>query len=251
MKAGRTLSELAAELERQTSTRKDYIAPQGKLEAVPAGNDIEIHGINGGLTVTPYAHGQLSSHLGIPKAYYDRMKQERPELLAKKREHLAAGRRGEQADDPRDRRQGARGAVAEVPPARQLRSRVHHPAGPAGQPRPGDEQRADGNPDVHQGHSAGAERRAAGRHGLRYRAPQHPRGRSRPPGRGHRHQQQRSGRRHAARRAERVHDLVYEPRGDAGRGDEEVPRGAARTMPMPRGRCSRTPRARRTMPRSG
>jgi hypothetical protein len=83
MKAGRTLSELAAELERQTSTRKDYIAPQGKLEAVPAGNDIEIHGINGGLTVTPYAHGQLSSHLGIPKAYYDRMKQERPELLAK------------------------------------------------------------------------------------------------------------------------------------------------------------------------
>jgi hypothetical protein len=82
MKAGRTLSELAAELERQTSTRKDYIAPQGKLEAVPAGNDIEIHGINGGLTVTPYAHGQLSSHLAIPKKYYDRMAIEQPGLLA-------------------------------------------------------------------------------------------------------------------------------------------------------------------------
>lgn len=83
MKTGRTLSELAAELERQTGTRKDYIAPQGKIEAVPVANDITIDGINGqALTVTPYAHGQLSAHLGIPKAYYDRMKTERPELLA-------------------------------------------------------------------------------------------------------------------------------------------------------------------------
>lgn len=83
MKSGRTLSQLAAELERQTTNRKDYIAPQGKIEAVPTAGDILIDGINGQpLTVTNYAHGQLAGHLSIPKQYYDRMRAEQPELLA-------------------------------------------------------------------------------------------------------------------------------------------------------------------------
>lgn len=83
MKAGRSLNDLAAELTRRQENRKDYLAPQGIIEAVPAGNDITLQGINGGIEVTPYAHGQLAGHLGIPKVYYDRMKAEDPELLAK------------------------------------------------------------------------------------------------------------------------------------------------------------------------
>lgn len=103
MKTGRTLNELAAELTRQTESRKDYIAPQGKLEAivvnempavvtpVDAGTDFEathakpvvkIAGINGDLALTNYAHGQLADHLGIPKKYYDRMATEQPQMLA-------------------------------------------------------------------------------------------------------------------------------------------------------------------------
>jgi hypothetical protein len=36
----------------------------------------------GQYAITPHAHGQLAEHLGIPKKYYERMRQERPDLLA-------------------------------------------------------------------------------------------------------------------------------------------------------------------------
>lgn len=84
MKTGRSLADIAAELERQIDTRKDYLAPQGKLEAVVAdANDVRLGGFNGdALAITPFAHGQFADHLGIPKRYYDRMLTEQPALLA-------------------------------------------------------------------------------------------------------------------------------------------------------------------------
>lgn len=89
MNTGRTLQSLAEELQRQVETRKDFIAPQGKLEAVLVdtggenAKSVQLAGLNGDpLTITPYAHGQLAQHLGIPKAYYDRMATEQPDLLA-------------------------------------------------------------------------------------------------------------------------------------------------------------------------
>lgn len=88
MNAGRTLSQLAAELERQSISRKDYIAPQGKIEAVVVAEadghlDVQIDGINSTQhPITNYAHAQLATHLEIPKTYYDRMRAERPTLLA-------------------------------------------------------------------------------------------------------------------------------------------------------------------------
>lgn len=93
MKTGRSLTELAAELERQLDTRKDYRAPQSAIKMeIAADNSADsdtiravpiIRGINGGpLGVTEYAHGQFASHLNIPKVYYDRMRVQEPELLA-------------------------------------------------------------------------------------------------------------------------------------------------------------------------
>lgn len=103
MNKGRTLADLAAELDRQVNTRRDYLAPQGKITAVvvdspdgaivggqdaggglvPARHSVRIAGFNGDpMPLTAYAHGQLSDHLGIPKKYYDRMAAERPALLA-------------------------------------------------------------------------------------------------------------------------------------------------------------------------
>lgn len=82
MKTGLTLQQLASELQRQTETRKDYIAPQGKVDAVVVDGALALTGFNGSVAITPHAHGQLASHLGIPKAYYDRMHGETPELLA-------------------------------------------------------------------------------------------------------------------------------------------------------------------------
>lgn len=98
MKTGLSLTELAAKLQHQNDTKKDFIAPQGKLTAIVGHNypaaegivyteqqkaDVLIDGINGKpFAITNYAHGQLSDHLGIPKKYYDRMRTEQPALLA-------------------------------------------------------------------------------------------------------------------------------------------------------------------------
>lgn len=83
MKAGRTLQSLAEELARQSTSRKDYLAPQGAIAAEVVDGDIRLDGLNGDLVaITPYAHGQFADHLGIPKRYYDRMRAEQPGLLA-------------------------------------------------------------------------------------------------------------------------------------------------------------------------
>lgn len=96
MKTGKTLQELAAELERQSTQRKDYVAPQAAIEAVvmedfraplddtqrlPA--TVQLAGLNGeSYAITPHAHRQFADHLAIPQRYYDRMRAEQPALLA-------------------------------------------------------------------------------------------------------------------------------------------------------------------------
>jgi hypothetical protein len=86
MRQGRSLQDIAAELERQTETRQDYIAPQGVITAKAgdgSGPALVLEGLpDRTLGVTTHAHGQLSDHLGIPKKYYDRMLAEAPGLLA-------------------------------------------------------------------------------------------------------------------------------------------------------------------------
>ena len=83
MKTGKSLAELAAELQRQTETRKDYIAPQAVTEAVVVDGVVKLAGFNGdAFEIRPHAHAQLSQALSIPKAYYDRMAAEEPALLA-------------------------------------------------------------------------------------------------------------------------------------------------------------------------
>jgi hypothetical protein len=83
MKAGRTLQELAVELDRQARTKKDYIADTRAIRMEP-GNDgaVLLQGINSGLPLRPIAHQQLATTLGIPKPYYDRMLSEDPGLLS-------------------------------------------------------------------------------------------------------------------------------------------------------------------------
>lgn len=84
MKTGRSLTEIATELERQRVTLKDYLAPQAAIEAkVQDDREVVLDGFNGkALQIQPYAHGQLADHLNIPRRYYDRMRIEQPALLA-------------------------------------------------------------------------------------------------------------------------------------------------------------------------
>lgn len=79
MKQGRTLTQIAQELERQIDSRRDFVAKQG---AIQMREDNYLEGLNGeAMPINNWAHGQIASALGIPKPYYDRMRNEYPSLL--------------------------------------------------------------------------------------------------------------------------------------------------------------------------
>lgn len=99
MKTGKTLTQLAAEIERQRENRRDYVAPTRQLALVPTQTEVDGQSewgpvVFGGLPA-PYqaaainnlAHRQIGDHAGIPAPYYDRMKLEAPDLLARNVNH--------------------------------------------------------------------------------------------------------------------------------------------------------------------
>lgn len=80
---GKSLEALAAELARRKAASIDYLVPQSAMAVEVVDGEVVVDGINGQpLTITPYAHGQIASHLDIPRPYYERMRTERPALLA-------------------------------------------------------------------------------------------------------------------------------------------------------------------------
>lgn len=86
-KQGKSLVELAQEIERQNAAKKDFVAPASKLRAtVETVNEVPRVVMNlqgqGSFPLTPYAHGQMAQYLEIPKPYYDRMLAKSPGLLS-------------------------------------------------------------------------------------------------------------------------------------------------------------------------
>src|SRR5256885_169246 len=88
MKTGRSLSELAHEIERQAATRHDYVADTSSLqmgvERSEEGTALvkmqvgpERFGINN------IGHNQIGAYTKIPGAFYDRLLAEHPTLLAR------------------------------------------------------------------------------------------------------------------------------------------------------------------------
>ena len=89
MKTGITLSEMGMELQRQAESKRDFVADTRTLKFV-ATNDGAV--LLDGLPIGPAelrktAHGQFSTVTGIPQKYYDRMKEEAPELLSRNLNH--------------------------------------------------------------------------------------------------------------------------------------------------------------------
>lgn len=87
MKTGRTLQEMAIELDRQTKTKKDLVVDSKALSMNVAADGVPYLGMRGVtepdfLRINDIAHRQIGSHLKIPAAYYDRMRTEEPGLLA-------------------------------------------------------------------------------------------------------------------------------------------------------------------------
>jgi hypothetical protein len=88
-KIGKSLQDLAIEIERRANAKRDMIAPISKLSVEVEGKDKDRHPVlaihNGQIQTFPInsiANGQLAEYVGIPKTYYDRMATEAPELLA-------------------------------------------------------------------------------------------------------------------------------------------------------------------------
>lgn len=87
MKTGRTLTQLAAEIERRRDAKRDFVAHRSQL-SLTAGNHLNI--VKDGpetFPLTDYAHGQLAATLGIPKPYYDRMRTSDTSLLDRNVNH--------------------------------------------------------------------------------------------------------------------------------------------------------------------
>jgi len=82
MKTGKTLVEMAQELQRQSEAKRDYIADTRVLEMSPAGELALENGSRHEFPVTDHAHSQIAQRLDIPAKYYQRMKAEQPQLLA-------------------------------------------------------------------------------------------------------------------------------------------------------------------------
>ena len=86
MKSGRSLVDLAKELERQLATKKDMVVPSSLMRyrtselGVPS-IDIDEQGGRQSYGINELARRQLADKLKIPYAYFERMRAEQPALL--------------------------------------------------------------------------------------------------------------------------------------------------------------------------
>jgi hypothetical protein len=87
MKNGRTLVELATEIQRQQEAKKDFLVPTNKIQAYVAAGDLELawpvgtdqHFMG---KLTDNGHNHLGQYCGIPAKYYDLMHGKNVHLLA-------------------------------------------------------------------------------------------------------------------------------------------------------------------------
>ncbi|MBP3370839.1 MAG: DUF932 domain-containing protein, partial [Clostridia bacterium] len=84
MKQGRTLQELAIEIDRQARTKKDFLVDTSEMSVVPNDNGVtfSVRGMMSGFGINDIAHSQIGQYLEIPARYYERMRTESPELLS-------------------------------------------------------------------------------------------------------------------------------------------------------------------------
>ncbi len=86
MKQGITMNELAAEVRRQDQSKKDYIVSSDSIYLQATTSGITMRVSQSGTPQREFflnntAHNQLASYLDIPRAYYDKMLCEQPDLL--------------------------------------------------------------------------------------------------------------------------------------------------------------------------
>lgn len=95
MYQGKSLVELATEVERQRESKRDFVGPTSDLEmrsfrytTVDSSGVYPILRVgDSSFQIDSTAHAQIADRLSIPKKYYDRMLSESPDLLAENVNH--------------------------------------------------------------------------------------------------------------------------------------------------------------------
>lgn len=75
-----SLSELAARLQADARSKQDFLAPAARISMDPLAA-LSIGGA-AAMSVTDLGHGQLADYTGIPRTYYDRLREGSKDLLA-------------------------------------------------------------------------------------------------------------------------------------------------------------------------
>ncbi|MEM9154166.1 MAG: DUF932 domain-containing protein [Cyanobacteria bacterium P01_F01_bin.33] len=82
MKLGKSLVQLAQELERQARAKRDFTADTRHLQMLPSG-ELQIEGESVEVfPTTQHAQRQIAQRVNIPTRYFTRMRDEAPELMA-------------------------------------------------------------------------------------------------------------------------------------------------------------------------
>lgn len=90
MKKGKSLVELATEMQRIQMNKKDIIVPTSSIIMSEAGKiefESEDKSISEKLELTSWSAGQVASFADVPKQYFDRLREENPALLARNVNH--------------------------------------------------------------------------------------------------------------------------------------------------------------------
>lgn len=80
MKTGKNLVELATEIERRANSKKDLVANTRHVQMNY--DPLMLDVVDRSFSINSIAHAQIAEHTGIPKAYYDKMLAEAPQLLS-------------------------------------------------------------------------------------------------------------------------------------------------------------------------
>ena len=83
MKTGKTLVELATEIQRQAATKRDFVVDTSGVEALVVDGRVDLQFGPHLMPLNPLAHDQVAARLEIPRAYYGKMLADAPDLLAK------------------------------------------------------------------------------------------------------------------------------------------------------------------------
>jgi hypothetical protein len=87
LRRGKSLIELATELQRVQNTAKDFLVPTSKLTMGTNGKLSFSNGSTHEYGLNGWSSGQLANYTDIPKGYYDRVKTENPKLFAENVNH--------------------------------------------------------------------------------------------------------------------------------------------------------------------